>query len=212
MRQVFGVDGNREVDKVPVVLDSMEGFMSGRDLVAVSSDGLGQRAGLMEFPVNYQLPFSFQAPEHGILACFLCLRIRENRESEFNWFCDSGIGLKRILAEPAAYRDQPVEAITKARMNAPGTPTDVVGYEPFGNEWRTGWANIHSDIDARDTFLTVEGEMEVVSTNFKRNRAVNEFDRAFASTSLGQAFVVLDTVAESYSQIPLPEESIYSGT
>lgn len=211
LKDIYGVDGNREVDKVPVVLDDHSGWMQGSNLQATDGRSLGMSTGLMAFGVDYRFPFSFQAPEHGIFAYFICMRMKTLFAGEKNWLSDSLLTTPEILGMPEYYVDRPVKAVKGYAISNAANATNIVGYEPDGQEWRTGWNKLDVDYVRRNTFPFRPNPIPLTTVRRDASGYSDNFDRIFRSASLGNATCKLEFKQITHSHIPGPGQSIYAG-
>ena len=209
LKELWGVDGNKEVDQVPLVLDNLESYMHGRNIYATDGNSLGTRAGLQDFEVKYRFPFKWMAPEHGIFAYFLCIRPRYIHRNDTNHFIRTDATLDDMLADPSYYKDRPMKPVTFQDAELV-TGSRVIGYEPPGQMWRTGWAHIDNQFRARNTFM-LQNKYRYMNSNIEQSNDSND-DRPFLSKTLGHAIGVLEFSQISSSRVPAPfGEAIYAG-
>lgn len=200
--------GTSEVDQIPIRLDVEAGYMDGQDLYASDGDSLGSKAGIMEFKVNHQLPYPFTAPEHGIWACFLCVRLDPVINDGSNLFLT---GDDKTWVDFTAHpghiaKSPPVDV--KVRDISPTTDSStVLGKLPRGWQWRAGWDQIDVRIDDRMSYMFVGGP-----DNATESRYHQDVDSAFRSTAIGNGLLDFTFVMLSDSQVPPPFASVMSGT
>lgn len=211
LSSIWGVDGNREVDKVPLVLDNLESYLAGKNIYATDGESLGARAGLQDFDVDYQLPFDWTAPEHGVFAYFLCIRPRFILAKDTNHFTRKDIRVHDFLADPAYYKDRPMKQLKHGEAQPGESLSTLAGYEPPGQCWRTGWACVDSKLADRRSFLLRNRPRYM--NNTKENIVGTDDNQAFRSLDLGHAIAVLEFHQLSESRVVAPfGESIYAGT
>ena len=203
-----GAKGNAEVDKVPVRLDLKSAGIGGEDIYATSSEGLGERAGLLDFRLDHTLPYRFVAPEHGILAYVLLLRVEPMLETQVNPFL-SGDNKTWVdyLAHPGQIAASGPVSVHKGELDGDAADNTVLGVLPRGWQWRDQWDHVDRDIDVRNSFLQMAAPTGVGNHHYHQ-----DMDRAFTSSSLGNAIMDLRVAIMSDSLVPEPFASLYAGT
>lgn len=187
LRNLWGVDSTREVDRVPMSLGFDAGLLGGRNLFATDAEGLGTVSGIHEFSLSHRFK-PFTAPEHMVVVYMLCIRLPSVSQGEINplalsnrartW--DDEVGEFRQLAsrppEPVARRD-----LTDV------TASTTIGLMPSGWRWRNRWNFIGEEIATRDSFPisnALEAEVDI-----RGMRQADNVNKAFKSQSL-QDFIV----------------------
>ena len=203
-----GARGNAEVDKVPVRLDLESSFIGGEDIYATSSEGLGERAGLLDFRLDHRLPYRFVAPEHGLISYMLLIRVEPTLEKQVNPF-SSGDNKTWVdyLAHPGQIAESGPVKVHRGELDGNASDDMILGVMPRGWQWRDMWSQIDNDIDKRNSFLTQENVTDVASAHYHA-----DMNDAFTSKSLGNAIMDLRIAIQSDSLVPEPFASLYAGT
>jgi hypothetical protein len=202
LQDLWGQEGSREVDQVPVLLQSSQVGVNPRSLPASDAAGLGQWGSIYDFGVDDS--FTVTAPEHVLLCTILVVRfapIAEERNPLANprlsWA--ELVGDNRLLA---ATPPQPVEI----RDLLDGISTEQLGYLPAGWQWRSENNIIGEDIDVRDSFPYMKNP-----TNAAEARQANQRVNAFRSQQLGDYVADLYFNCKSTSMVPSELQSYTVG-
>lgn len=191
--EMYGADGSREVDQVPVMIDQQEIGVNPREIPATDGASLGQWQSLFDFGVDHRIR-GVAMPEHCVLTYMLTVRFSAVTESihplarpQLNWFERVGDANWMESAPPVAL---------EKRHYFGGNASDVLGYLPAGWQWRCDHDVIGKRIDARDSFpmmLVPDGQSQAKNAT----RVVD----AFRSQSLGD--YVADIFISENSRLPI---------
>lgn len=202
LRELYGADGSREVDQVPIKVFEDDIGVNPRSYPATDSAGLGQWASLYDFGLNAN--FTVSAPEHCILTYMLTVRFAPISE-EVHPMANNRLSWFEQVGDPsmiASMPPQPVELRDCFAINL-STP---MGYLPAGWQWRTGNNIIGRNIDQRDSFPY----MQIPQTAEAAKDATARHN-AFSSQSLGDFVVDGYALENSYAPVPNAEQSFYVG-
>lgn len=183
VNEIWKGDGSREVDQVPMLLDSTELGVDPREMPATDGASLGLWQSLLDFQVNHDIR-GITAPEHWIITTILTIRFASITESihplatnRLDWY--EFVGDPEYLAAAA-----PVEV--QRRDLQQNNSATVLGYLPAGWQWRTDHDVIGQRVDERDSFPYMENP-----TTQAEAKDATRVKNAFRSSSLGDYLVDL---------------------
>lgn len=185
VKETWSGDGSREVDKVPMLIESAEVGVNPREMPATDGASLGQWQSMFDFDVDHQVN-EIIAPEHCIVSTFLVIRFSATVEGKHPLAAAGRNDWYTLVGDPemlASQRPQPVEA---ADLFLNGTET-VLGYLPAGWQWRADHDVISGSIDVRDSF-----PYSLVPTTQAETKDATRVKSAFRSQALD------DYVADIY--------------
>lgn len=151
VKETWKGDGSREVDQVPIMLDSTSVGVNPREMAATDGASLGQWQALFDFSVDHQIK-GVVAPEHCVITHMLIIRFASTIEGIAPLarapFTDDW---QVITADPEYLASaKPVEVQRKELMQS-GLTTSF-GFLPAGWQWRADFDVIGKSIDIRDSF------------------------------------------------------------
>jgi len=203
VREMYGADGSREVDKVPRMVDQIEVGVRPREMPATDGASFGQWQSIFDFDIDHQLK-NVVCPEHCILTYMLTIRFAPVIEGKGplsilqpSWA--EQVGDPEMLS---SMMPQPLEL----QQVVMGTSTTQLGYVPAGWQWRSGHDVIGERIDSRDSFPYMEEP-----TSQANAKDATRIKPAFRSQSLGDYVVDLYVSERSRSPIDGALESYFSG-
>lgn len=201
--EMYGADGSREVDQVPMMIDSTEVGVNPREIPATDGASLGQWQSYFDFNVDHLIR-GITAPEHCVLSYLLTVRfppIVEERapltSPKTTWA--EFVGDADILGQ------SPPVQIDFDQVILPGGSGNM-GWLPAGWQWRSGFNVVGDRIDQRDSFPYMNNP-----GNTANLRDATRIKDAFRSQSLGDYVVDTYFTETSHSRINNSMESYYSG-
>lgn len=152
-KQLWGADGSREIEKVPMMVDQVEVGVNPRDMPATDGPSLGTWQSMFDFNVDHTIR-GITAPEHCVLTYILTVRFAPVIEmcmplatDQVDWY--ELMGDPDVLASAA-----PVPA--EIREFIQGTSTTTIGNLPKGWQWRCGHDVIGKTVGLLDNFPLME--------------------------------------------------------
>lgn len=203
VREMYGADGSREVDRVPMKIDEVSVGVDPRELPATDGASLGQWQSILDFDIDHQID-KVVCPEHCILTYMLTVRfapVIEGR-SPFSFLQSSWaeqVGDSEMLGSM-----MPVD-LTTGQISPEGNAT-VLGKLPAGWQWRAGHDVIGERIDVRNSFPYM-----LVPFTAPQAKDSTRIKAAFRSQSLGDYVVDCYIGETSRSPIDGALESYFSG-
>lgn len=201
--EMYGADGSREVDQVPMMIDSTEVGVNPRELPATDGASLGQWQSYFDFNVDHAIR-GITAPEHCMLTYMLTVRFAPIVEERAP-LTRNDIPWASFVGDPDILSQSMPEAVNFNQVLLPGSPTQM-GYLPAGWQWRAGFNVVGDRIDQRDSFPYMNNP-----GNNSNLRDATRIKDAFRSQSLGDYVVDVYFTENSHSRINNSVESYYSG-
>ena len=202
-KEMWDAQGSREVDRVPVLVDSTEVGVNPREMPATDGASLGQWQSLYDFNVNHSIG-GVVAPEHMILTYVLIVRFAPITESVMplatehpDWYVN--------VADPEYISSNEPQAL-QIRECIPNTSTTQLGYLPAGWQWRCEHNVIGTRVDALDSFPYSEAP-----TTQANAKDASRIKNAFRSDRLGDYVVDIYFTEDSNQPIGTAMDSYYSG-
>ncbi len=151
VKETWKGDGSREVDQVPIMLDSTSVGVNPREMAATDGASLGQWQALFDFNVDHQIK-SVVAPEHCIITHMLIIRFSATMESVHPLArAPVTANYEVLVGDPEFLASaKPVEVERRELMQS-GLDTSF-GFLPAGWQWRADSDVIGKAIDIRDSF------------------------------------------------------------
>lgn len=205
MKELFNGSGSREVDKVPLHIDSAQLGVSPQRQYATDSGGLGAVMSLYDFRVGHDFG-KITAPEHMILTYTITIRFESVSENEVNPMINADDWATRT-GDAGLLASQPPQPV-RIRDIQGGYNNTVIGHLPAGWQWRTRWNMVSRKYDVRGTF-PVYKDTTTPTAEFYRD--ATNINNVFRSRSLDDFQCVLDFFEISDSPIPGAKSSLFSG-
>ena len=203
LQMMYGEDGSREVDQVPIMVDQVEVGINPREIPAIDGASLGQWQSIFDFNIDHQVR-GISFPEHAILTYMLTVRFSAIAEVKHplatqnaGW---ASMVLNKDMLEVAEPEDVSIERLF---MNQSATS---LGFLPAGWEWRTGHDVIGRRVDVRDTFPYMR-----LPTTPAEAKDATRINPAFRSSALGDYMVDVYIKESCHSKINNSLESYYNG-
>jgi len=203
VKELWGADASREVDQVPMLIDSVEVGVNPKEIPATDGASLGQWQSYFDFEVDHMID-GITAPEHCVLTYMLLVRFPSIIEgvhpmtvTDNEWA--TLVGDPEILSQTA-----PVSVRRKDLTMT--SSTTALGNLPAGWQWRAGHDVIGNRVDTRDSFPYM-----IEPTTTAQCRDATRIQDAFRSQSLGDYVVDLYFTETSKSRLNSSMESYYSG-
>lgn len=207
MRMNFGTEGSREVDQVPIRLNSGARLsVQPRDMYATDGASLGELMSINNFQVNHTWG-DFVAPEHMVVAYVMVLRFAPVFSAGVNPMAYPGdMHYNTWQGEPHAMSgDRPVQI--KARQIEDGGSGNL-GYLPAHWECREGYNHVDHTIKNLGNFPLLDTSLSTAAAH----RDASNIEPAFRSTALRHWFADLDFDISVRSRIPSANTSIGVGS
>ena len=203
LKDMYGADGSREVDQVPIMVDQCEVGVNPRDMAATDAAGLGEWQSIFDFGVNHDIK-GISFPEHCIVTYMMIIRFAPLIEGRHPLASDQLQWEEQVMDVDilGSARPQPV---TLQEFAANNSTTDM-GYLPAGWQWRAQHDVIGQRIDVRDSFPYMQ--TPTTQTNAKDATRIKQ---AFRSQSLGDYVVDLYFHENVKSPINTAKESYFVG-
>ena len=201
MNEIFGVKVGENPEERPWLIDHHNTWLRGTNVYATDGSSLGDRAGVMAIDFNHNI--QFPAPEHGLIAWFLVLRIPPYYDKGYNPMAGQKVtDWAQITGEPRLIKAQKPEAVPTNKYLAVGTGA-TIGYEPAGQHLRQGWTSV-------DPILVERGTMPIMTTGAEFNYH-NPVDHIFTSDALGNFWGNMHFEQIVGSRVPEPMYSVMTG-
>lgn len=202
--EVYKGDGSREVDQVPILLDSIDVGVNPREMPATDGASLGTWQSLFDFNINHSIN-GVVAPEHCVITYMLTVRFASVIEgnhplgtNRLDWY--------ELTADPEYISSaKPVDVVIRDIQQG-GSAATSLGYLPAGWQWRCDHDIVGKAIDVRDTFPY----MLVPTTQAEAKDATRVVD-AFRSSALDDYIVDVFIKEDSYQPIGDSMDSYFSG-
>lgn len=208
MRDIFGAASTNEVDKVPIRLKrGSELSVMPRDMYASDGASLGELMSINNFQVNHDWD-DFIANEHMIVCYIMLLRfapIMEDGVSPGIYPDETGYPIYQ--GDPETMMRQPV-AIASREIDGNGDGT-VIGYLPFGWQWREGFNHVDNVVAGLGNFPLLDGQ-PTTAAGYRDASNINP--TVFRSTALRHWFGDLDFAIQVDSKVPAAGTSIVAGS
>lgn len=208
--ELWGANGDREVDKVPLRLDGASVGVDPYNQYATDGPSQGQVMAFYNFGVGHHFGTVSMA-EHAILTYVMCVRFSPVAEDEINPLVQvHGRSWADIVGEPGMLGQSRPEAVTGRDITGHAMLNQTIGYLPAGWRWRTRWNCIGTRVDERNSFPVLRSLTSIATE--QQHRDPTRIGEVFATASLGDYKVNLDFDERSSSPIPGPLSSLYTGT
>lgn len=203
LKMMYGEDGSREVDQVPIMVDQTEAGINPKEVAATDGAALGQWQSIFDFNIDHEIR-GITFPEHAVLSYMLLVRFSAISEVRHPLAHPDNDWATMVLDKDILENSMP-EAVNVDRLFTWDNQTPM-GYLPAGWQWRTGHDVIGRRVDARDTFPYM-----MVPTTMQEAKNASRINPAFRSQALGDYMVDLYFTEKCRSKINTSLESYYSG-
>jgi len=203
VKEMFGADGTREVDQVPMMVDQTSLGVNPREMPATDAAGLGDWQSIYDFGVDHKIK-KITASEHSVLTYILTIRFAPVIESR-NPLSVGGIDWVDMVGDPEILRSMRPQEV-QVKDIATSTSTTSLGYLAAGWRWRQGWDVVGNRIDSANSFPMMNEPTS--QANAKDATRVKD---AFRSSALGDYIVDLNFSERSKNRMGSPLESYFSG-
>lgn len=203
LRDMYGADGSREVDQVPIMVDQTSVGVNPRDMPATDAAGLGQWQSIFDFSVDHSIR-GISFPEHCIVSYMLTIRFAPLIESRHP-LANSELTWQEQVLDVDYLGSLRPQNVKLREFTATESQTDM-GYLPAGWQWRSGHDVIGTRIDQRDSFPY----MDTPTDQFNAKDATR-IKQAFRSQSLGDYLCDLYFSESVRSPLGNSKESYFSG-
>lgn len=201
--EMYGADGSREVDQVPMMVDQVEVGLRPREMAATDGASLGQWQSIFDFDIDHQVR-NVVCPEHCVISYMLTVRFAPVIEGK--------APLARVQDSWAEMVGDPemLQAMAPVEVQLQdfvmGTSTTSLGYLPAGWQWRSGHDVVGERVDVRDSFPYM-----LEPTSQASAKLANRIKPAFRSSSLGDYMVDVYVSESTRSPLNSALESYFSG-
>lgn len=202
--EMYGGDASREVDQVPMMIDSTEVGVNPREIPATDGASLGQWQSYFDFDVDHYIR-GITAPEHCVLTYMLVVRFPPIIEGIHPLARDQSHSWAEFVGDPDILARSPPDEVEGRDLHLEG-PASALGFLPAGWQWRAGFDVIGNRIDVRDSFPYMNSP-----TSTAHCRDATRIKDAFRSQSLGDYVVDVYFTESSRSRINTAMESYFSG-
>ena len=203
VQQMYGMDGSREVDQVPMKISEVEVGVQPREIAATDGAGLGQFQSLYDFGVNHSIR-QVTAPEHCVMTTMLVVRFASITESVMP-LATNTVNYENTVADPEALAVAFPEDV-RVEDVIPDNNATLLGYLPSGWRWRCDHDVIGPRVEAQDSFPFMEAPA-IQSHGKDATRVKN----AFRSSRFGDYLCDLYFHEESSQPLKGAMESYFSG-
>lgn len=205
LRELWGADGSREVDQVPIMLEQDSVGVSPRSIPASDGPSLGQWQSLYDFNVDFD--FELTAPEHCVLTYVLVVRFAPITE-EVHPLANNRLSWAELVGDAGILSSMPPQPVESGDVfDVPqGISASLGGFLPAGWQWRAQNNIIGEKIDVRKSFPVMRNP-----TTLGECRDATRRVDAFRSSSLGDFRIDLYASEMSESNIPNALSSHYVG-
>lgn len=202
LKEMYGADGSREVDQVPIRIHEDQLGVQPREMPATDGASLGQYASMYDFGVR--MPFTVSAPEHCILTYMLTVRFQPIAD-ETHPLANANLSWEEHTGDPSLLAAmQPQQVQVRDIFNT--SETTPYGYLPAGWQWRAKNHQIGRRIDQRGSFPYYLYPQTAAAARDGTRRI-----DAFRSQSFGDFRIDLYAHEGSKSAIPNALSSFYLG-
>lgn len=203
LQEMFGANGSREVDQVPIKVSEAKAGVDPREIPATDSAGLGQWMSIFDFKADHG--FEVSAPEHCILTYMLCVRFPSITEEVHPLASPQDLSWAEQVGDPGLLSVMPPQPVTR-RMVFSNNNVDQLGFLPAGWQWRAQNNIVGQRIDDLDSFPIL-----TQPTNSSDARDATRRNAAFRSQQLGDFTIDMYATENSYQPIPSALTSHYIG-
>lgn len=203
LQEMYGADGSREVDQVPIKIAEADAGVKPREFPATDAAGLGQWASVFDFTVDHG--FDVSAPEHCIITYMLTVRFQSITEEVHPLASVDTLSWEEQVGDPGVLAALPPQPVQKREVFE-GNSADVLGFLPAGWQWRTGNNIVGRRIDDLNSFPIL-----TQPTTIAEARDATRRNAAFRSEQLGDFTIDLYASENSYQPIPSAMASYHLG-
>jgi hypothetical protein len=207
LSSMFGADGSREVDQVPILIDDVETGVDPREMPATDGASLGTWQSIYDFDIDHTFG-NITAPEHSILSVFLVVRFASVHEDDTDPLA-AAVGTPdwaELVGDPRILKATPPQQVTNRELFGTNL-AGALGYLPAGWRWRTGVNLVGPRVDARNSFPIYPDS----PTTAAACRDASRVNPAFNSAALGDYMVDTWMSIPSYCDTPEAIESYMLG-
>lgn len=200
---IWGTEGSREVEQVPMLIDSQELGVQPRDMPATDAAGQGQWQSIVDFNVDHEIR-GITAPEHCVLTYMLLIRFAPIIESR-NPHASDRLTWEEFVGDPEILSSKSPVSINTQDIDSTTLDVDL-GYQGAAWRWHAGFDVVGERIDLRDSFPYMEGP-----TTQENAKDATRIKRAFKSQSLGDYKINLYFTELSKNRLGSSLESYFAG-
>ena len=200
MSEIYQVKVGENPEERPWILDHRSDWLRGTNVYATDGSSLGDRAGIMGVDFDHRV--NTVAPEHGLLAWFINMRMPPVFYDQYNPF------LRRtsyvdVSGDSVLIRAQKPREMG-LRSYIATAPNDTGYIEPYGQHYRTGWNAIDYIFKERRSFPI----KQINTTDPHKAQKIHPW---FASTALQHFYGFLHFDQQVTTDVPGPMTSIFAG-
>jgi hypothetical protein len=204
MQLTWNADGSREVDKVPILIDSTEVGVNPREVPATDGASLGQWQSIYDFDIDHSIN-QIIAPEHMLVTYILTVRFSPMVEGLMplaNNLCQPW----EHAANPEYIESYPPQQVQSNQVLADTTGSFTLGYLPAGWQWRCEHDVIGNLVETKNTFAYMN-----VPTTQAEAKDATRVKSAFRSSALGDYYTDVYFTENCYQPIGTARDSYFAG-
>jgi hypothetical protein len=201
---MWKADGNREVDQVPLLLDTVEVGVNPREMPATDGASLGHWQSIFDFDIDHTIR-GIVAPEHWVITWILTVRFPPILEG-FMPLAAHTLNQWEHIGDPEIISaEQPIQVVS-TEVLADTASSFTLGYLPAGWQWRCEHDVLGIAVDTKDTFAYMD-----VPTTQAQAKDATRIKNAFRSKAYGEYMVDCYFSEESYQPVGTSRDSYLSG-
>jgi len=204
LKTLYGREGSREVDKVPMMISEAEIGVDPREMPATDGASLGQWQSIYDFQIDHR--WDFVAPEHMIIGYYLTVRFAPIVEDERSPFA-TGLGMNQqeFVGDPVVLQSTAPVNFAFQEVFGDGSSSNI-GFKPAGWQWREGFNIYDERFSDRGSFPIMDNPTTLANT-----RDATRTDNAFRSESFRDMVCHLYFTESSHRAFPDAMESYTLG-
>ena len=204
MQNTWSSNGSREVDQVPVLIDTVEVGVNPREVPATDGASLGQWQSIYDFDIDHSIN-QIIAPEHMLITHILTVRFSPMVEGVMPLSTDVPQRWE-FAADPEYIDSYPPQSVSSSEVLADTTGAFSLGYLPAGWQWRCEHDVIGNLVETKNTFAYMN-----VPTTQAEAKDATRVKSAFRSSALGDYYTDVYFTENCYQPIGSARDSYFAG-
>ena len=182
IQSVYGSDINHDVEEIPTLLARQRSYLSGFDIDGTSAGNFGQTASKAFGNTNLNVRRWF-SPEHGSIWLMALVRFPTIHAHEQHYLLSQpSPDYLTATADSRIASTQPPQELKVKEVFATSTSNVKLGYQPYGQWWRTQPNVVHAVYDYLNGFpLLSRLPVNVTESHYIRS---NDYDLVFQSPNM----------------------------